>query len=330
MFNLNLSRRQWLAGAGALALAGRGGAQGVTRTGKDAQLHALLMRQFEAELERSPTSATSLGLDTGPRAGLRSRFPDWSPAGRERDRKANATDLAALRAVGRSGLNAESQISYDSAGFQLSLQAELNRFPYHSAGFGHRGGPYGVTQLGGFYTGVASFLDTQHPVKTKADADAYMARLQGVPALLDADTEIVRANAAMGVIAPRFILDQAIAQLGQLRDGDARQKTLVRSIGRRAGALGLTGYDDRAATIFEGPVRAALTRQIDALTGLLGRAGPTGVTNLPNGQAYYATCLRLHTTVHDRRRDPPAGPDASGRAERAHRYAAEGAGVLRG
>ena len=72
---------------------------------------------------------------------------------------------------------------------------------------------------------------------TKADADAYMVRLQAIPALLDADTAIVEANAAMGVVAPRFILDQALQQLRRLRDGDVADKTLVASIARRSAAI---------------------------------------------------------------------------------------------
>lgn len=297
MHSWRLTRRELVAGTGALALAGTAAAQASARSGKDERVHQLLMRQFEEDLQRNPASATSLGLDIGVRAGLRSRFPDWSPAGREADRRAASRQLAELRAFGRSGLGTEAQISYDSAEFSLERQVELDRLAYHSAGFGHRGGPYGVTQLGGFYTGLGSFLDTQHPVKTKADADAYMARLQAIPALLDADTEIVRGNAASGVIAPRFILDQAIAQLRQFSGGDVRQKTLIKSIARRATALGLAGYDDRAAAIFDGAIRASATRQIETLVGLLDRAGQTGVTKLPNGNAYYAACLRLHTTT---------------------------------
>src|SRR3546814_10066832 len=63
-----------------------------------------------------------------------------------------------------------------------------------------------------------------------------MVRLQAIPALFDADTAIVGANAAMGVVAPRFILDQALQQLGRLRDGDVAGKTLVASIARRSTA----------------------------------------------------------------------------------------------
>lgn len=295
-----IDRRELMAGLGAAVacVAGPAWAQpGASPAGKDAQLDAMLMRQFEQDLQRNPTMATSLGLDTGARAALRASFPDWSSAGRSAQRALNAAHLAELRALGRAGLGPAAEVSYDGAEFTLSLQSSLDRFTYHTSGFGHRAGPYGVTQLGGFYTAFGNFLDTQHPVKDKADADAYLARLDAIPALLDADTGIVRANAAMGVVAPRFVLDQAIAQLTTLRDGEARDKTLVRSLARRADALGLSGYGDRAARIFEGPIRAALTRQIETLTGLLGRAGGTGVTRLPDGPDYYATVLRLHTTT---------------------------------
>lgn len=297
---IEMRRRELLAaiGGGAVAATWPRWAHAATTTPKDSRLDRLLMAQFEQGLREEPTGATSLGLDTGARASLRSQFPDWSPAGRAESKTRTTRNLAALRALGRDGLSDTGQIGYDSAEFGLAAQQRLNGFSYHVGGFGHRPGPYGVTQLGGFYTAVANFLDTQHPVKSKADADAYMARLEAVPALFEADTRIVEANAAAGVVAPRFILEQAIRQLSQLRDGDAKTKTMVRSIATRAGALGLTGYEDRATALVGGPIRSALTRQIDVLTVLLPRAGEAaGVANLPNGEAYYAATLHQHTTT---------------------------------
>lgn len=292
-----IGRRELLAGIGAAAVAAAVPAR--AQASKDSRLDALLSAQFEEELRAEPTVATSLGLDSGGRSELRSRFPDWSAAGRRARNVAVARNLSDLRALGRDGLSPVAQLSYDGAEFDLDMRVRLARYSYHSGGFGHRAGPYGVTQLGGFYTGVSSFLDTQHPVKSREDAEAYMARMEGVPALLDADTAIVQANRMMGIIAPRFILEQAIRQLGQLRDGEVRGKTMVSSLARRTYELGLSGYEERAAALFEGPIRAALTRQIDALTGPLLKAGTiAGVSQLPNGPEYYAAVLRLHTTTN--------------------------------
>lgn len=296
MTDFALDRRSLIAGAGLAALGAS--LPAFARESADARLDALLTQQFWAGLRDDPTSAATLGLDTGAEAMLRSRFPDWSAAARTARNRRVDGDLAALRTIDRAALGDTARISYDSAEFDLTARQRLTRFPYHSGGFAHRAGPYAVTQLGGFYTGVSTFLDSQHPVKSKADADAYIARMAATPALLDDDSEIVRANAAMGVIAPRFILDQALQQLARLRDGDAASKTIVASIARRSKDIGLSGYGARAQAIFEGPIRAALTRQIDTLTALLPKAGEAaGVSRLPDGAAYYAATLHQHTTT---------------------------------
>jgi uncharacterized protein (DUF885 family) len=292
-----IDRRSMLAGLGATAAFATTPLRAQS-AGRDAQLDALLMKQFNESLRNEPTGATSLALDVGPNADLRSKFPDWSAAGIARQKARNAADLAALRAFGRAGLSDDSQVAYDSALFSTEAQVALDRFAYHTGGFAHRPGPYGVTQLGGFYTGVSNFLDLQHPVKTKEDADAYLARLEAVPGLFDADTAIVRANADMGVVAPTFILEQALQQLTRLRDGDSASKTMVKSIAERSAKLGLQGYGDRAARIFAGPIKESVQRQIAILTELLPRSTQeSAATRLPNGKDYYAATLRLHTTT---------------------------------
>ena len=297
--SIGVNRRELLAGSGAAALCLALPARAQQGNAADARLHALLTAQFEAQLARDPTQATSLGIDTGARAALRSRFPDWSVAGREAARREIRSHLTALRALGRAGLSEAGQLNYDAAEFQLAVNDRLaHDFPYHTSGFGHRAGPYAVTQLGGFYTAVPNLMDTQHPVENRADADAYLARLRAVAGLLDADTEIVRSNAAMGDVAPRFILERAIPQLTSLRDGPGREKTLVRSLERRALEKGLSGYGDQALAIWEGQIVPALTRQIETLTSLLPRSTQeAGVRRLPHGEAYYATTLKFHTTT---------------------------------
>lgn len=290
-------RRSFLVGASLAAIV-PAIARAAGPSTRDQGLDALLQKQFDASLVRNPTSATSLGLDVGPRSALRGLFPDASASGRATAVDTLGRNLAALRRFGRQGLSETSLIAFDSAEFSLAAEAAIGGFGYHSSGFGHRPGPYGVTQLGGFYTAVASYLDQQHPIKNAADAEAYLARLAAVPRLFDADTALVRANAAMGVVAPRFALEQAVTQLSRLGASDPERTTMVASIARRTKALGLTGYGDKARRIFEGYIRAAIERQIAALSALLPQAGMApGVGRLPDGEAYYAAALKLHTTT---------------------------------
>lgn len=295
-----LNRRGLLATSGALALAAcaaRPTSEPVAGS-EDARLDALLTRQFEVGLDRSPEQATNLGLDKGARAAQRAQLTDRSPEAAARERVLALSEFAALRAQSPAGLSAEGRLNYDIADFRLDTAAGFaRRFPYHSAGLG-RPGPYPVSQLAGAYFSVPDFLDTQHPVETAADADAYLARLQAFASALDGDTARTRENAGRGVVPPDFVLDKTTAQLRALRDGPAGEKAVVRSLARRAAEKRLGDYGPRAAAIFEGPVRAALTRQIEVLEALRPRAVHTaGVHRLPDGPAYYAQTLRSNTTT---------------------------------
>jgi uncharacterized protein (DUF885 family) len=265
----------------------------------DAALDALLTRQLETLLDRSPEAVTNLGLDTGARSAQRAQLDDRSPAGVDARRAQTITDLAELKRIDPSRLSPAARLSYDIAEFQLeNAAAYARRFPYHSQE-GWRRNPYVVTQVGGAYVGVPDFLDSQHPVNTKADADAYLSRLRAFADSLDGDTARTRENAGRGAVAPDFILDKALLQLRALRDGAAAEKPVVRSIARRAAEKGLGDYGTPAREIFEGPVRAALTRQIELLTQLRARTDHTaGVHRVPNGEAYYAENLRGYTTTN--------------------------------
>ena len=158
MTHMTPDRRTILAAMGGLAVAGIA-RPAAAETSADARLDALLSAQFEQGLRDEPTRATSLGIDTGARAALRAQFPDWSPAARAARAQQIDRDLAAVRAIDADTLGDAARIAHDSAEFDLATRQRLARFTYHTGGFGHRPGPYGVTQLGGFYTGVSSQLE---------------------------------------------------------------------------------------------------------------------------------------------------------------------------
>ena len=264
---------------------------------EDARLHTLLLAQFEDGLDRSPESATSLGLDVGPRAAQRGQLADRSVAAFQAEVPRNRERFAQLQAINADALSADGRLSYDIALFQRELAVGYARFPWHTPD-GWRQTPYGVSQLGGAYATVPDFLDSTHPIETLDDVEAFLNRLDAFPAALDQDTERMLANAEMGVIAPDFVLDKTRLQLTALRDQPGEQQAMIQSLVRRSAEKGLPNFGPGAARIFDGRVRDALARQIAAVETLRARSShQAGVLRVPDGEAYYAHNLRNFTTT---------------------------------
>jgi len=182
----------------------------------DVKLRAMLDRFFYARLDESPEQATSLGLDTGARARLKSKLDDTSRAGEQRQFARAKRELAALKTVSRDALGDAAKLDYDVVEYSLDREIAGQRYAYGaSAG---RYAPYVLTQLTGAYRDVPDFLANQHAVRSAADADAYVARVQAFAGTIDAETERQREDAAKGVFAPDYILDTTLKQLASARD----------------------------------------------------------------------------------------------------------------
>ncbi len=309
-----MDRRTLLAGTGAVAVAaaipGRLAAQAsqaaktaqaapATRaTSADATFRAMLDRIFYDRLNDAPENATQLGLDTGERAGLKSRLTDQSAAGQARRAARTRAEKAMLAGVDRAALSPAAQLDYDIVDYNLTrVIAGSDRFKYGSSG--GRYAPYVLSQLSGAYRDVPDFLDSQHRIANAADADAYLARLSAFPAAIDSGTDRQRADAARGVFAPDYVLDTTLKQLAALRDQPAGSTVPVTSLAAKLKAAGLP--DDRVAkatAIVERDVFPALDRQ-RALVGEL-RTKAThdaGCWRLPDGDAFYAAAAEAATTV---------------------------------
>jgi len=163
-------------------------------------LNSLFDQFMKENLDLSPLFVTTLGLDTGARARQKSEIDDGSEAGIERQKALIASQLARLKTFDRASLSASDAVSYDVVMYGLRTTDAANKaFRYGPGGAGR---PYVLSQLDGSYERLPSFLDNQHTIKTKADADAYIARLAGFATLLDQEVEVARHDLAMGVAAP--------------------------------------------------------------------------------------------------------------------------------
>jgi len=259
-------------------------------------LRALFDRMFQEGLRLRPESATQLGLDKGANADLRGMLSDEGDAGRAAARASTQADLAALARIDRNALSEADRIDYDTILYTRRSAASVQAFDFGGSSFGPS--PYAVSQLTGAYQSVPDFLDTKHKIETREDADAYLSRLNGFAAQLDANTERMRHDAGMGIVPPDFLLDLALVQLDRTRV-PASEALVVSSIARRAAAKGLgDDYGRQATAIYDQKIAPALDRQIAQARTLRAHAThDAGVWKFREGEAYYATALRTTTTA---------------------------------
>lgn len=260
----------------------------------DAALRTLLDRFFYDRLAERPEQATSLGLDTGARAGLRSQLGDETRAAVARSLARSRAEQAALRRIDRATLSDAAAIDYDVVDYQLKLAIRRGAFDYGSGN-----SPYVLSQLSGPYRSIPEFLDGQHRVATRQDADAYLARLSRFPKAIDQSVMRARDDAAKGVAPPDFVLDRMAVLLGELRDKPAAETTPVKGFVAKLTAAGLPlDLGAQAEAIMANEVFPALDRQ-RALVGEL-RAKAThdaGCWRLPQGDALYAHLAEASSTV---------------------------------
>jgi uncharacterized protein (DUF885 family) len=296
---MNIDRRRLLgsaAAAGAALAAPRLAFADARQAVANPRLAALLDAFVEEMLVASPETATSLGLDAGARAGLKSRLSDVSAAGRAAQVAGYADRRRRLAAIDRASLTPRDMTIYDTVAAAQDLGAAGGAFSY---GIDYAS-PYVVSQQNGALSQAPEFLNSQHSINAKADADAYLARLEGFAAALDQETDRIGADAAAGVVPPDFILATALAQMAELRGQAPGATRLVGSLAERAKAKGIAGdYATPAAAIVADKVFPALDRQIAALKAVQPKAGhDAGVWRLPQGEAYYAWALKLGTTTN--------------------------------
>jgi uncharacterized protein (DUF885 family) len=266
----------------------------------DADASSLLDSIGENLLRLSPTSATSLGVDTGANAALRSRLDDRSPTGQQHLANLLKQDLGRAEALDVSGLSFPVRTSVEVVRSAYKIALDGFALPYGDVAVGGwRNTPYVVIQNVGAYLDIPRFLGAEHPIETKADAEAYLARLQQYPKLLDGELARMRSARASGLVPPDFLLDEAIAAMGTTIKDTASGGSLVDGIAPRAKAKNIAGdWAGQARSIAQQQVLPALQRQLDELKAqrAVAKSEP-GMWARPHGDDYYRWALRASTTT---------------------------------
>ncbi|MDV3456408.1 DUF885 family protein [Sphingomonas sp. HF-S4] len=264
----------------------------------DAQADALLTRTAEAFLKLYPENATSLGIDKDARAPLKHQLTDRSPQGQGRIVAHLRQTLAELGKLDVKALSPVMRTNVEVVQASYGNGLDGFKFGYGDVAVGSwRNTPYVVAQNVGAYLDVPRMLDTDHQVKTREDAEAYLDRLESYAEQLDGETERLKVAAGKGVIAPDFLLDKNLKQIRLARSGNTAGWGLVTSLANRT--AGMEGdFGNAAWMLANDKVVPALDRQIAEIERHRKRAtSDAGVWKFKDGDAYYAWALRASTTT---------------------------------
>ena len=245
-----------------------------------------------------PETATSLGLDTGARAELRSQLMDRSAEGQQRIASQLRSDLERANAFDASGLPHATRTSVEVVRSAYATALEGFAMPYGDVPVGGwRITPYVVIQNVGAYLDIPRLLDAEHRIDTAADAEAYLARLQSYAKQLEGELGRIQAARAKGLVPPAFLIDKALAQLSLSIKNAREGGTLVESIERRTKNIPGT-WAERARAIAAKEIAPALERQLAELQAQRAIAtGDAGMWARPNGEEYYRWALKASTTT---------------------------------
>ena len=273
-------------------------------------LAQMAARHAHEMLAVSPELATSLGVDEGIAGeGYLSRLGGYGFAANQRAREMNERFLQELKSIDRGKLSGDALVTYEILNDAYRVAARRNQFGFGGAvefGAGRPNSgdawaavPYMVTQLTGPHLYLPRMLQTEHPLETRSDVEAYLSRLEAVGRVFDEVIETIGADAALGVTPPAFVLEGAVNAIGSLMEPAPADHPLVATLKTKMEDIETLTDDERgqyataAAERVEAVVYPAYARLAAALEALVDQAGTdAGVWRLgEEGEAYYQFAL---------------------------------------
>jgi len=252
----------------------------------------------EGLLRLFPEGATSLGIDTGARAALRSQLTDRSIEGQQRIANRLRDDLERAKAFDASGLSHAARTTLDVVRSAYATALAGFALPYGDVAVGGwRNTPYVVIQNVGAYLDVPRFLESDHRIEMAADAEAYLARLHSYATQLGGELARMRAARESGLVPPGFLIDKAMGQMRLSIENARAGGTLVESIARRTKNIA-GDWAGRARVMASQEIAPALEQQLRELEAerRVAKDEP-GMWARPRGDEYYRWALKASTTT---------------------------------
>ena len=255
---------------------------------ESARLQKLFDLSWEFRMHASPEYATLVGYP-----GLNDRWSDSSFEAIEFGRALAPKILRALDSIDRSQLTPAEQVNYDLAHRRAERGLEGQKF---------HGEYLQVNQVGGPQQGIPQLLSVM-PANDVKDYENVIARLKGIPTVIDQTIALLNKGLQEGITPPRITLRDVPAQVGKLLVDDPLKSPLLRAFQKfpasipaaeqeRLKAEAVKAFDERDLPAFR-KLQSYL-----ANTYLPASRDTIAMSDLPNGKAWYAFNVRTSTTTN--------------------------------
>lgn len=251
------------------------------------KLNRLIEAYWAWSQEISPESATFTGYP-----GQNGRWADLTQANLVKTKALEERFLKALEALDPQELSEAELLNRDLLIYQFRHSVSGHSFPDELMP---------VNQMFGIQMWVASVLGAQ-PLFTAADRADFIARLQGLPVLFTQVRSLLEEGLKQGVTPPRVTLAKVPQQFLDLAPEEGRTSPLLQSLNRLPSgtdAAEKEAFEKKVLALYQEEVRPAILAAYIFIRDeyLPKSVRATGLSNLPNGRAWYAHAVKGFTTT---------------------------------
>ena len=251
------------------------------------RLHRLFDVSWEYTMKESPEFATSVGYP-----GQNDRWSDISLEAIARRKETDKLDLDLIKSIDRAKLAEKDLISYDLYRRNAEFSCEGGQFPFEFLQ---------LNQMGGVQQNVAQVISLT-TFKTTKDYEDLIARLNGVPTLIDQTIALLQKGLEQKVTPPQITLRDVPQQVLNLIVKDPAESPMLapfKEMSALVPAAEQTRLRQVATEAFTKKVEPAFQKLHDFLVAkyLPGARTTLGANKLPNGDKIYAYTTRQQTTT---------------------------------
>jgi uncharacterized protein (DUF885 family) len=260
---------------------------------ESAKANQLFEDIFMENVMRSPMYQSFLGIKDD-----QDKWDDISEQSALAELELQQQQLARVMAIDHTQLDEQTHVSW------LLMKQQLEQ---EIADFEWRHHNYPVNQMFGMHSSVAALLINQHRISDVTDAEAYIARLNGLPELFEQLAENLVLRAEKGILAPQFVYPYVLSDSQNIITGapfdDGEPSTLWADFSAKIAKLDIDNSerDSLVAAAQQALLESVKPAYDGLITSVIEIAAQAderdGAWKLPDGERFYNIALQRTTTT---------------------------------